>query len=286
MLRDAEGRTTPLGNWVRPFSGVRFSPDGNRVAVVVAPGGEGEGLWVIDRTSAEPIRVAGAEGAALIDWTRDGRGLLTLRDDGIWSTPVDGSQPARILVGIDGVSVSRGASRAPDGRSMVVVRRPGGSMTQELVLVSLDPGKPPFTIVPPRSAGGSLLPAYPRVSPDGKWVAFVDETVSQVHVRSLSGTGSIQVSDEGGGYAVWGPREGQLFYGFDGLVEADLAVSPLLTVRRRQRVETWSPGERLVDISADGKTFLINQPTTEGPQALVALHWGASLARRSSGQQN
>jgi serine/threonine protein kinase/Tol biopolymer transport system component len=286
MLRDAEGRTTPLGNWVRPFSGARFSPDGNRVAVVVAPGGEGEGLWVIDRTSAEPIRVAGAEGAALVDWTRDGRAILSLRDDGVWITPVDGSQPARLLVGVAGVSVSRGASRAPDGRSMVVVRRPGGSMTQELVLVSLDPGKPPVTIVPPRSAGGSLLPAYPRISPDGKWVAFVDETVSQVHVRSLSGTASIQVSDESGGYALWGPREGQLFYGFDGLVEADLAVSPLLTVRRRQRVETWSSGERLVDISADGKTFLINQATTEGPQALVALHWGASLARRPSGQQD
>ena len=286
MLRDAEGRTTPLGSWERPFSGARFSPDGNRVAVVVAPGGEGEGLWVIDRTSAEPTRVAGAEGAALVDWTRDGRALLTLRDDGIWITPVDGSQPARLLVGVDGVSVSRGASSTPDGRSMVVVRRPGGSMTQELVLVSLDPGKPPFTIVPPRSAGGSLLPAYPRISPDGKWVAFVDETVHQVHVRSLSGAGSIQVSDEGGGYAVWGPREGQLFYGFDGLVEADLAVSPLLTVRRRQRVEIWSPGERLVDISADGKTLLINQPTTEGPQALVALHWGASLPKRTSGQAN
>lgn len=117
-------------------------------------------------------------------------------------------------------------------------------------------------------------------------VAFVDETVLQVHVRSLSGTGSIQVSDEGGGYAVWGPREGQLFYGFGGPVEADLAFSPLLAVRRRQRVETWSPGERLVDISADGKTFLINQPTTEGPQALVALNWGASVTRRSSRPEN
>ena len=286
LLRDAGGRTTPLGSWERVFTGASFSPDGNRIAAVVAPGGEGEGLWVIDRTSAEPTRVAGAEGAALVDWTRDGRALLTLRDDGIWMTPIDGSQPARLLVSVDGVSVSRGASRAPDGRSMVVVRRPGGSMTQELVLVSLDPGKPPVSIVPPRSAGGSLLPARPRISPDGKWVAFVDETVLQVHVRSLSGTGSIQVSGEGGGYAVWGPREGQLFYGFDGLVEADVAFSPLLTVRRRQRVETWSPGERLVDISADGKTFLINQPTTEGPQALVAVNWGASVTRRSSRPEN
>ena len=278
MLRDAQGRTTPLGAWERAFFGARFSPNGNRVAVVVAPGGEGEGLWVIDRASAEPIRVAGVEGAALVDWTRDGRALLTLRGDGIWITPVDGSQPARLLVGMEGVSVPRGASSAPDGRSMVVVRRPGGSMTQELVQVSLDPGKPPLTIVPPRSAGGSLLPAFPRISPDGKWVAFVDETVYQVHARSLSGTASIQVSDQGGTYAVWGPREGQLFYGmFDGLVEASLQTSPLLTVRRRQRLETWSSGEWLLDISTDGKTFLINQPTTEGPQALVALHWGASV---------
>ena len=151
-------------------------------------------------------------------------------------------------------------------------------MTQELVQVSLDPGKPPLTIVPPRSAGGGLLPAFPRISPDGKWVAFVDETVYQVHARSRSGTASIQVSDQGGTYAVWGPREGQLFYGmFDGLVEASLETSPLLTVSKRRRLETWSSGEWLLDISTDGKTFLINQPTTEGPQALVALHWGASV---------
>ena len=88
------------------------------------------------------------------------------------------------------------------------------------------------------------------------------------------------MSNEGGTYAVWGSREGQLFYGmFDGLVEADLQISPLLTVRKRQRVETWSSGEWLLDISPDGKTFLINQATSEGPQALVALHWGAFVGR-------
>jgi len=287
MLRDAEGRAAPLGTWERAFYGARLSPDGNRVAMVVASGREGEGLWVVDRASREPIRVAGAEGAALVDWTRDGRGLLTLRDDGIWITPVDGSQPARLLAGVEGISASRGGSRTPDGRSMVVVRRPGGSSSQELVQVSLDSSKPPVAVVPARNAGGSVQPASPRISPDGKWVAFVDESVNQVHVRSVSGGASIQVSDEGATYAVWGPREGQLFYGmFDGLVEANLQVSPLLTVKRRQRLDTWSSGEWLVDISADGKTFLVNQPTTEGPQALVALHWGASLYRRPSGQED
>ena len=284
MLRDAEGRTTPLANLARAFGWARFSPDGKRVAVKIVPGAEGEGLWIIDRASAEPTRVVGAEHVTLVDWTRDGRALITVRDDGVWNTPVDGS-PARLLTRVEGMSVPRGAALAPDDRSVVVVRRPGGSVTQELVRVPLDLPQPPETIVASRSSGGNLQPASPRISPDGRWVSFVDESLNQVHIRSLSGAGSIQVSDEGGSYAMWGPREGQLFYGmFDGVIEASLQFSPLLTVRKRQRVEAWSSGEWLVDISSDGKTFLISQPTTEGPQALVALHWGASVTQEAKGR--
>jgi hypothetical protein len=286
MLSDTGGHATPLGSWVRAFGEARFSPDGKRVAVGIAQGEEGEGLWVIDRASAEATRVGGAEDAGLVDWTRDARALITLRRDEIWSTPVDGSHTASRLVRVEG-SGGWGAAMAPDGHSVIVARSLGGSTTQELVRVPLDPGQPIVTVVPSRSSGGSLRPGYPRISPDGKWMAFVDHSVYEVHVRSISGAEGIQVSNEGGRYAVWGAREGQLVYGtLEGLVEADLQTTPTLTVRRRQRLDAWSSLGWLFDISSDGKTLLISQPTTEGVQPLVALNWGASLRRQVQGRES
>ena len=41
-----------------------------------------------------------------------------------------------------------------------------------------------------------------------------------------------------------------------------------------------SPLASLLDISPDGKTLLITQPTADGPQALVALDWGASVGQQ------
>ncbi len=283
MLGDPSGLLTPLGSWVRAFGEARFSPDGQRVAAGISGGEEGEGLWIIDRASAEATRMGGAEDAGLVDWTPDGKALVTLRSgraeagSEIWSTPVDGSRPATRLIHLEG-SV-REAALSRDGRSIVVARRLGASTTQELVSVSLESGQVVTTIVPSISSGGSLRPGGPRVSRDGKWVAFVDEGAYQLHVRSLSGTGGVQISDNGAEYAVWGVGDGQIFYGmWNGLVEASLQTAPLLTVRKRQRLEAWESQMGLFDISSDGKAFLSAQPTTEGSQALVALNWGASLA--------
>ncbi len=284
MLSDTAGRVTPLGNWVRAFGEARFSPDGRRVAVGIARGEEGEGLWVIDRTTAEATRVGGADDAGLVDWTPDGKALITLRGGEIWTTPVDGSQAASPL--LRGEGSIQAAALSPDGRSVVVARRLGGSSTQELVRLSLDPGQAVVTIVPSRSAGGSMSPDHPRISHDGNWVAFLDQSTYEVHVRSISGAGSIQVSDDGAGYGVWGSRLGQLFYGkWDALVEAELQTTPALAVKKRQRLDSGPSLASVLDISPDG-TLLVTQPTSERPQVIVALNWGAGVRRQLQGREN
>ena len=58
-----------------------------------------------------------------------------------------------------------------------------------------------------------------RFSPDGRWIAYASNETGQaeVHVRPFAGEpagteGRIQISNDGGGYPVWGPEGRELFY--------------------------------------------------------------------------
>lgn len=98
---------------------------------------------------------------------------------------------------------------APDGRSFIVQRRN-------------DDGRRDIWQVPV-SGGEQARPVLdtssdefgPRVSPDGRWLAYVsDETGQQeVYVRPMLGAGpSWRVSTEGGGAPRWSGTGRELFY--------------------------------------------------------------------------
>jgi len=65
----------------------------------------------------------------------------------------------------------------------------------------------------------TTLETLPRFSPDGKWIAYTSDESgrAEVYVRPFSGTpaepsGKLQVSNNGGQYAVWGPLGREIFY--------------------------------------------------------------------------
>ena len=60
----------------------------------------------------------------------------------------------------------------------------------------------------------------------------------------------------------------------------------MLAVTKRQKLEAWNSVGRLLDISADRKTFLVSQLAGEGPEALVAFNWAASIRRQLQEPEN
>ena len=283
MLGDAAGNATPVGDAAKAYRSPRFSPDGRRIAVSIADSG-GSDLWVLDRVSKEATRVTrGGNGTLdLQSWMPDGRALLFTRDTQLWIVPVDGGAEPRRL--IETAGVIHGVSPMPDGRSLLVTRRlrnQGILELEELVRLPIDGAAPPVSVVASRSFGGSIRPVDPRVSPDGLFVAFQGRNEQQVHVRSLDGTATVQVSEGSGALPAWGRDSRTLHYQTSsGPMAAELQTSPTLSVLRRRLLPPFPSPGFVSDVSADGKTFLIVAPVDRSSRVLVVLNWTNEVRRQ------
>ena len=92
----------------------------------------------------------------------------------------------------------------------------------------------------PLPGGGDLIRRNPAISPDGRWLAYVEKTggLDRVFVRAYpSGGPALLVSEGTAGEAaepIWGASSSELFYR-DGahMVSVELQTSPGLGVRHR-----------------------------------------------------
>ncbi|HEX9755972.1 MAG TPA: protein kinase [Gemmatimonadales bacterium] len=281
-LVDSSGRSTTVLDEERPYRGPRFSPDARHLAVGI---GDARGLdvWLFERATSAFRRLTLAGNASAPEWSPDGHRLFyTVGSAGgrreLWSVPIDGSAEPSRLLDLPGSVME--AVPTPDGKSLVV-RRVDPAKGSELLHVSL------VGDATPRLLATSPNPRGPRVSPDGRWVAYVAaQEISQVYVRPLLGAGEVQVSVNGGVQPIWAPNSRRLYFrSFVGrLTEVELGTSPVLqVVRRRPMLE--DPSQQIgptadYDLSPDGTTFVMLAPPLEKPGIVVALDWAADVRRR------
>jgi Tol biopolymer transport system component len=112
--------------------------------------------------------------------------------------------------------------------------------------------------------------AFPAVSPDGRWLAFMSTQSgqSQVYVRPLHGQADqVQVSVSGGTEPMWSRDGRELFYRTGAglgseLIQVTFRIDPEFTVTSRRPLFSVaemvnSTPHRNYDISPDGKTFVM-----------------------------
>jgi Tol biopolymer transport system component len=160
----------------------------------------------------------------------------------------------------------------------------GGVDSVELRLVPVppDPGRPTPTIL-----RGMPRPAA-RISPDGRWLAYVaaQAGVREVFVQPFPGPGGRrQVSSGGGVEPVWAPDGRSLYYrGGPALLAATLATTPELAVLRRDTLFAMDTPEGGVvaayDVTPDGERFVFPQYSGSDRPPVVVLHWADELRRR------
>jgi serine/threonine-protein kinase len=133
-----------------------------------------------------------------------------------------------------------------------------------------------------------------RVSPDGRWVAFVtDESGSdQVVVQPLSGPGArVQVSANGGTEPVWSRDGRRLFYrATRRFMAANVTTTPTFAVTSRDILfgdtfVTAAAPHANYDVTPDGKRLLVLEPVDD-PQILIVHNWGAEMRERLSGRSH
>lgn len=251
-----EGGETPLDNEPRSYATPRFSPDDSRLVV------QAGAIWLKDiarGTFARLTTTTVVGGNAFPAWTPDSNRIIFRGNAAIEIQSADGGPPTS-LPGTTPFDYP--GSFTPDGRTVVLIRS-----TQS---TSFDL----FTI--PFPEGGTLTPvlnspAYEggaRLSPDGKWLAYISNNSGQfeVYVRPFMGDDRRwQVSNAGGTQPAWNRQGGELFYRNGDKMMAvtltaagsDLTLSPPKVLFDQRYA--FGPGISIAnyDVTRDGKRFVM-----------------------------
>ncbi len=260
-----------------PFSQVpSISPDGSRVAVSNEAGRIG--VWDAQR-GIETRLLGESETAFSGDWLPGGEEFAYAPYGAVEVLKVrraDGTGEPRVLLERRGF----GPCFSKDGAYMAFYAL-DAETGRDLWAVALDKLKKkeePFLILKT-----SANEALPRISPDGKWLAYQSDASNQweVYVQPFPrGEGRLQVSKGGGQHPMWNPEGGELFYvSGNELMAVDIVANPTLrtgTPRRlfsgdalETRLALVNQIERFYDVAPDGRRFVVVKGNGTGKSDVV-----------------
>ena len=287
LLVGAHGGSRPLVPEARAYAYPRFSPDGKKVAVGILSSNRAD-IWVLDIATNTPTRLTTAGTTnERPEWTPDGKRVLYRSDEegrsSIWWRPVDLSAPATPLLTKKGSQFFEGVI-TPDGRHIIYQQDTTGADVYYRALAG-------DTSPKPIAASPQFTEDMARISPDGRWVAFVtDESgTAQVVVQPFPGPGGrTQLSTTGGVEPVWS-RDGRRLYYRDNrqLIAATVRTDPLFAVTAREVLfEDDYIGFTLphanYDVAPDGAHLLFLKASAD-PELQVVYNWRAELRVRLAG---
>ena len=205
---DRSGAAQPLAAPARTFSTPRVSPDGRKIAVVLA-GGTDE-LWIFDLTQASLSQLTFDSSVSSPIWTPDSeRVTFSSNRSGppnlFWIRVLNGTEER--LASSENLQTP--GSWSPDGKTLAFVQH-HPTTGRDIWLLATAGGRTsrPFLASP-------FDESWPRFAPDGRLIAYVSNESgrNEVYVRpSGESSRKWQVSREGGAEPVWAPGGRELFF--------------------------------------------------------------------------
>jgi eukaryotic-like serine/threonine-protein kinase len=278
---------SPIGPPQEQWPFPELSPDGRRVAIA-AKENETEDVWLHDAERGTRTRLSALNVPYSVEtWSPDGESILYNEGSGAPSNmkvkAVDGSGEARDL------GTGWGGSYSSDGKYLLYADYSNDSMWDCWYRDVRGEGKP----VP--LAGGPGMQMWPRLSPDGKYYAYVSDEGGEYEIylrRFPSGAGKWQVSVGGGFWPHWSRKGDRIYYVHsDAVMEVEIglnAAEPKLGIPRTVFVRKalgwslvfgWPPG---FDVSADGSRFVIPKAVDEKQDLggiTVVENWAREFAK-------
>ncbi len=275
-----EGRMRALTPELRFYRHPRVSPDGRRITMSIA----GD-VWVYDIAASTLTRLTSIRSAVTPDWTPSGRRIsftwIGGDSAGVWWQPWDASGPPERIQ-----AASRGAEFTPNEDYLITTAREGGRWLLRAVPVKSDATRKPFTVM------ASDIPRLPRISHDGRWLAYVSEETGrpEVYVQAFPGPGGrYQVSSGGGTEPIWSRKNGELFYrGGSALIAATLQTTPELALVRRDTLflinALAGDVEAGYDVFPDGRRFVFPRIVSSNAAPIVVFGWLDEVRERMAAE--
>ena len=283
---DDHGTATMLIDQKETYSHPRYSPDGRRLAFDVR-GGQGTDVWVYDLAARTRLRLTTEGVNDRPEWTPDGTRVLYSSNRAgakyaLWWKSANGGTPAESVYAAK-YDIREGIV-SPDGRS-VVYREDTPDDNRDILEMTVGSAQPPAPLL--HSRADELMA---RLSPDGRWLAYVSDESGEyeVYVRALSGNGGqVPVSSGGGMEPLWSRDGHSLFYRNDAkLVEASVQTSPALAVTGRRDLFDANYATDLFhpdyDVAPDGKHFAMLKSADDERQLIVVQNWIREVRQRTT----
>ena len=273
------------------YQNPRISPDGKRVAVIDgAASGE---VYVIDMQRGVKARLTFSTGSdSSVSWSPDGKML-------VYDSLVGGASKPNVLKmrSANGNGTEQTVARedatlmlpsfSPDGKSLLYLRQ-NGPTGSSVFARPISGGGPPVQVIAPASPQSNI--SFYRVSPDGRWIAYVsDESgVNEIYVAPFSGgAGKWQVSSGSAAMPAWRGDSKELFFfsAPDNTVTAaevsatgaDFAVD---SIKPLFKLTNSASTGIVFDVAPDGQRVLVNtSPVQTAVPFNLILNWPAELKK-------
>ena len=278
--------STEPANYLTP----RFSPNGKRIAVTLY-GSQSTDIWVYDISRNIFTRVTSGGINFLPEWSPDGRDIVFMSSQSgktwIYRQHADGSAPAELVFEPPVEPFEAGIS--PDNKWLIIRTAPDAKYPRDILGFPLSgdrvDGKPDPTLF----VAGPDAESMPRISPNGRWMAYASNEKGhfEVYVRPFPGNGArIQVTDGGATEPVWG-RDGQsLYYRAPGKIgEVKVTTGDTFSIGQKKEVlddpYLRYPTHANYDVAPDGRFLVLKR---SGPEAkTVIIHnWAAMLKKKAA----
>jgi serine/threonine-protein kinase len=271
---DAAGSLEPLLSTPGNYRAIKLSPDGRRLALVMADGGTSD-VYVYDVNAGRPatrLTTGGSIPDSALVWSRDGRYIFFRAKNATWWIPSDtASQPRQLVNGFNVLGITS------DGTGLLASINTQETRTDAWLLPFTEERGGPRAGQPQPLLQGPSSEMATGSSADGRWLAYgSDETGDpEVYVTGLSNPGlKWPVSQAGGVFPWWSRTSPELFFPtFFSPVR--IMVAPYTVeggLFRPGQPRLWTQraipgrtglGDSIISQSPDGKRFAVLMPVDE-----------------------
>ena len=264
---------------------VALARQGDRAALQIDMGTSD--IWVLDLARQVRTRLTfGPVQNQYPVWSPDGKWIAYQSPrngkNGIYRKASDGSGAEELL--LENTELIIPTDWSNDSKFLIYSRGPFQGIGEEIWALPLTGDTKPFVVVP---HGPNALATAGKLSPNGHWLAYTSTESGQPQVYVVPfghGQGKWQVSQNGGGGAIW-TRDGKSLY------YADMAYTVyFVNVKEGNQTLQFSAPQLLntnvssqvffYDVAPDGQKIMVNELAQQVSQTItVVSNWAEQLKK-------